>query len=165
MNGETAAPTDRNPVIRTSAEAHEDAAIPCAHVVHTADDAPPTPELLPLPARLAREPVEDKSAAQWAYERLVLYIQNFEQQLDADQEIGLGLTGGDAGVLQIEGLGYFAPDVLTFYGRDQNGARTQLIQHVSQLNVMLVAQRKAPEEDRPRRIGFRLAAGLDDEAP
>lgn len=146
--------------IRTTAEAHEESAIPCAHVVHTRADAPKTPESLPLPAAMTREPVEDKSPAQWAYERLVLYIQNFEQQLDADQEVALGLTGGEAGVLRIEGLGYFAPDILTFYGHDDDGARTQLIQHVSQLNVMLVALPKDAEEEAPRRIGFRLVADM-----
>lgn len=147
--------------IRTTAEAHEDSAIPCAHVVHTAEDAPATVENLPLPPELSREPLGDKSPAQWAYERIVLYIQNFEQQLDSDHEVALGLTGAAAGVLRIEGIGYFAPDILTFYGRDEEGARTQLIQHVSQLNVMLIAATKAPELEAPRRIGFRLAKGLE----
>lgn len=147
--------------IRTTAEAHEDSAIPCAHVVHMSDDAPCTVENLPFPPELSREPLAGKSPAQWAYERLVLYIQNFEEQLDSDHEVALGLTGGQAGVLRIEGIGYFAPDILTFYGRDDDGARTQLIQHVSQLNVTLVALPKASEVELPRRIGFRLAKGLE----
>lgn len=147
--------------IRTTAEVHEATALPCARVVHMADDAPDTPEVLPLPPELAAESVEAKSPAQWAYERLVLYIQNFEEQLDTDHEVAMGLVGADAGVLQIEGIGYFAPDVLTFYGLNEDGARTQLIQHVSQLNVMLIAQPKLREEDAPRRIGFRLAKALE----
>jgi len=146
--------------IRTTAEAHEESALPRARAVHMAENAPDTPENLPLPPDLAAEPVEGKSPAQWAYERLVLYIQNFEQQLQPDEEVALGLTGGDVGVLQIEGLGYFAPDILTFYGRDEDGVRTQLIQHVSQLNVMLVAIPKGAEEEEPRRIGFRLGQGI-----
>ncbi|MGB3315995.1 MAG: DUF6173 family protein, partial [Albidovulum sp.] len=72
----------------------------------------------------------------------------------------MGFTGGDAGVLRIEGIGYFDPDIVTFYGTDDGGSRNQLIQHVSQLNVMLRAQPKAPEVEEPRRIGFRLAADL-----
>ena len=71
----------------------------------------------------------------------------------------MGFAGGESGVLQIEGIGYFAPDIVTFYGRDEDGARTQLIQHVAQLSVMLRAMPKAPDEE-PRRIGFRLATGL-----
>jgi hypothetical protein len=42
-----------------------------------------------------------------------------------------------------------------------DGARTQLIQHVSQLNVMLKAWPKDPGAVEPKRIGFHLAADLD----
>lgn len=101
----------------------------------------------------------DKSPAQWAYERLILYIRNFEANLDATEEVAMGFTGGEAGVLQIEGVGFFDPDLVTFYGRDEEGMRTQLIQHVSQLNVMLRAVPKMEPEEPPRRIGFRLMQG------
>jgi hypothetical protein len=120
-----------------------------------------TPEVQPLPPALRRTPAEEKSEAQWAYERLVLFIKNFEERLDQDQEIALGMTGGTSGALRIEGLGYFAPDILTFYGRDEQGARTQLIQHVSQLNFTLVALPKAAPEEQPRRIGFRLFEDME----
>ncbi|OYU38543.1 MAG: hypothetical protein CFE33_14685 [Pseudorhodobacter sp. PARRP1] len=100
-----------------------------------------------------------KSPAEWAYERIILYIRNFESQLDAQQEIAMGFAGNDAGVLRIEGLGFFEPDLLTFYGRDDDGMKTQLIQHVSQLSVMLRAVPKAAPEAPPTRIGFRLASG------
>ncbi len=150
--------------IMTTAEAHEASAMPRAAVVHANPDAPATAETMPLPAGITCQPEAEKSPAQWAYERLVLYIQNFEQQLDEKEEIALGLTGGDVGVMQIEGLGYFAPDIVTFYGLNEDGARTQLIQHVSQLNVMLVASPKLEAEEKARRIGFRLAGGLGKDA-
>ena len=73
----------------------------------------------------------------------------------------MGFTGGDAGVLRIEGMGFHAPDLLTFYGSDQAGARTQMIQHVSQLTVMLRALPKPSAQAEPNRIGFRMAASLD----
>jgi len=151
--------------ISTSAEVHEASALPRARVVHTRPDAPRTAEMCPLPEAVAAEPVEAKSPAQWAYERLILYIQNFEAQLDDEHEVAMGFTGGDAGVLRIEGIGYFDPDIVTFYGHDEDGARTQLIQHVSQLNVMLRALPKAPEVEEPRRIGFQLAADLGRHEP
>ena len=37
------------------------------------------------------------------------------------------------------------------------GARTQLVQHVTQLNVMLRAMPKPQGQETPTRIGFRLA--------
>lgn len=100
-----------------------------------------------------------KSPAEWAYERLVLYIRNFEAQLDSSQEIAMGFAGSEAGVLQIEGLGYFDPDIVTFYGRDEDGVKTQLVQHVSQLSVILRAVPKMQQAAPPRRIGFALNSG------
>lgn len=100
-----------------------------------------------------------KSPAEWAHDRLVLYIRNFEGQLDAEQEIAMGFASDESGVLRIEGLGYFDPDIITFYGRDETGAKTQLIQHVSQLSVTLRAVPKEAEADPPRRIGFQLNSG------
>ena len=73
----------------------------------------------------------------------------------------MGFAGGDAGVLRIEGMGYFDPDIVTFYGTDATGAKTQLVQHVTQLNVMLRAIPKEVDAPEPNRIGFRLAEQLE----
>ena len=145
--------------IKTAAEAAEDDALPKCHEVR-ADGETPAQEQ-PVPEAIRRKPVDQKSPAEWAYERLILYIQNFEKQLDNEHEVAMGFVGGDAGVLRIEGMGFFEPDIVTFYGTDMVGARTQLIQHVSQLNVMLRAAPKQVESEAPNRIGFRLAADLD----
>ncbi|MCV2883032.1 DUF6173 family protein [Actibacterium sp. XHP0104] len=128
-----------------------------------ADPGPPLTETLPLPEAVTRRPVEEKSEAEWAYERLILYIKNFEEQLDAEHEVAMGFAGGDAGVLRIEGVGYFDPDIVTFYGSDETGARTQLVQHVTQLNVMLRAMAKAQDAPEARRIGFQLVQDLEHE--
>lgn len=108
------------------------------------------------PTKKAEKP---KSPAEWAHDRLVMYIRNFESQLDAAQEIAMGFAGDETGVVRIEGIGFFDPDIITFYGRDDSGARTQLIQHVSQLSVTLRAVPKEGDSDPPRRIGFQLTSG------
>ncbi len=144
--------------IETSAEAAEAAALPRCYEVHADSEADSGNKELPKPLQ---KPVAAKSAAQWAYERLILYIQNFEKQLDGSHEVAMGFTGGDAGILRIEGMGYFDPDIVTFYGSDATGAKTQLVQHVSQLNVMLRALPKTVEDKPANRIGFRLAADLE----
>lgn len=147
--------------IETSAELHEASALPCGGAVHADPCAPQSPEQRPLPAALARKPRDQKSPAEWAYERLILYIKGFEEQLDARHEIAMGFAGGDAGVMRIEGLGYLDPDMVTFYGRGDDGTRTQLVQHVTQLNVMLRAVPRAEPDAPARRIGFRLAKDWD----
>lgn len=149
--------------IMTAAEATEADALPRARAVHADPDAPQTAECQPLPDSIARVPVEEKSPAEWAYERLILYIQNFEEQLDSEHEIAMGFAGSDAGVLRIEGLGFYAPDIVTFYGTDPEGAKTQLIQHVSQLSVILRALPKQQDKAEPTRIGFRLVADLEND--
>lgn len=137
---------------------------PCGgRAVHSDPKAPRTPEQVPLPSGVSKKPLEQKSPAEWAYERLILYIQNFEAQLDTEHEIAIGIADGGAGLLRIEGMGFFDPDIVTFYGTDSSGARSQLIQHVTQLNVTLRALTKEMPEAEPRRIGFRLAAELDRE--
>jgi hypothetical protein len=139
-----------------------EAILPDAGVVRT--DCPPgeCAENQPLPAAIARQAETQKTPAQWAYERLILYIQKFEEQLDKDQEIAMGFAGSDAGMLHIHGMGYFAPDLVTFYGVDPAGVKTQLVQHVSQLNVMLKAAPKLQEE--PRRIGFEMRTRMEEAA-
>lgn len=149
--------------IKTAAEAAEEAALPRMHEVHSDPDLADKPDPK-LPQSVTKTPVAQKSPAQWAYERVVLYLQKFEQDLDENHEVAMGFTGADAGVLRIEGMGYFDPDVVTFYGTDPAGGRMQLVQHVSQLNVVLRAVPKEVEAVTANRIGFRLAEDLEKSA-
>jgi Family of unknown function (DUF6173) len=141
--------------------AEEPCAPPRARVVHSDPKTPATAEQQPMPDAFTERGVDKKSPAEWMYDRLILYIRNFEQQLDGAHEIAMGFAGGDAGVLRIEGLGYFDPDIVTFYGRDEDGAKTQLIQHVAQVSMILRAVRKEVTNEPARRIGFRLATGWE----
>lgn len=145
-----------------SAEAAEAAMMMRAHAVHRDPQTPPSAEQEPLPQGVTRRAQKHKSPAEWAFERLTLYIRKFEETLDSDHEVAMGLTGSQVGVLRIEGIGFFAPDILTFYGSDGDGAKTQLIQHISQLNVLLRAEPKPRSQEPARRIGFRLAQDLEE---
>jgi hypothetical protein len=131
--------------IATSAEAFEASALPRMHEVHF-DPNTATPDEI-------KQRSGPKSPARWAYERLIMYIQNFEKTLDNNQEF----AGDSSGVIKIEGMGYYDPDIVTFYGLDPSGTKTQLVQHVTQLSVMLRALPKDVEAEEPNRIGFRLA--------
>lgn len=144
--------------IETSADALENSAIPQVREIHMNSDGSLKRSALP---KAMQQSTAKKSPAQWAYERIILYIQKFEETLDNDHEVGLGFAGGDAGIIKIEGLGFFDPDIVTYYGTNETGAKTQLIQHVSQLNVMLAASPKQIDQVTPNRIGFRLAQELE----
>lgn len=149
-----------NDEIKTTAEAIEAAVMPrCAAALSDNCGSRPA-EDQPVDQQ-AVEDYSNKSPAEWAYERLIMYIKNFEEQLDNEHEVGMGIAGGDVGTLQIQGLGYYDPDIVTFYGADPDGFRMQLVQHVSQLNVMLIATPKREAE--PQRIGFQMAQKLGEQ--
>ncbi len=95
--------------------------------------------------------------AEWTYERLGMYIQSFEADLDDEHEIGARLVSfGQEITFHIANIGYHGPDIISFNGLNSNGEKVQLIQHYSQLSVLLVAMKK--QQEKPRRIGFNFNA-------
>lgn len=104
-----------------------------------------------------RVPVDHVS---WMYERLVRSIVQFEEALDQEQEIGARLvTFGNQEIIHIEDVGFWGPDLLIFYGKSSEGKPLQLLQHQSQVNVLLMAVPK--NGPKPRRIGFGLMSKLE----
>ena len=132
--------------IATTAEALEN-----AHDLRA--DGRDHPDPVPKDLRKPRSPAE------WAAQRAILYLKRFEEALPEDEVVAMAFAGGPGGVLRVRGVGFHAPDIVTFSGVDRAGNPAQVIQHVTQLNLMLRAEPKPPEDD-GQRIGFRLAAAL-----
>ena len=81
-------------------------------------------------------------------------IKEFEDTLDEDHEIALRLASfGQSITLSVVDIGYSNPSTLVFHGYVSDQPAT-LIQHMSQLNFLLLAVKKADPEKPPRRIGF-----------
>ena len=57
--------------------------------------------------------------------------------------------------MQIVDVGFWGPDLIIFFGRNPDGKPVRLVQHYTQINVVLAAIKK-PEEREARRIGFQL---------
>lgn len=101
--------------------------------------------------------------AKWMHERIVHSINEFEKDLDPDQEIGARLVSfGSDVTFHIEDVSFWGPDMIIFEGFSSEGKKVRLLQHTSQLNILLVATKKIHEK--PRRIGFDLAERLDRDA-
>jgi hypothetical protein len=101
---------------------------------------------------LARQTGASTSAASMR-ERLGRYIYEFESELDLDHEIGAELVSfGRTMTFHITDIGTSGPDLITFYGVTDDGGKLQLVQHITQLSVLLMAVQKIDEN--PRRIGF-----------
>src|SRR5438093_1483893 len=98
--------------------------------------------------------------AAWMYERIVRSINDFEERLDPDHEVGARLVSFAAdSKIHIENVGYWGPDIIIFYGVDNDRKQVQLLQHISQLSVLLLAVPKLHKE--ARRIGFELVQKLE----
>lgn len=93
------------------------------------------------------------------YERLVHSIVDFEKNLDDSVEIGARLISfSDKEAIHVDDIGFWGPDLVIFYGRNLEGRPVQLLQHVTQVSVLLVALPR--QEEKPRRIGFQLEQKL-----
>lgn len=96
--------------------------------------------------------------ADWKYKKIMEQIRDFESELDDDHEVALHLASfGTSMVMAVTELGYQNPDMLYFYGK-VDGKDAQLIQHINQLNFLLLAVEKQTPNAPPRRIGFALDA-------
>lgn len=116
-------------------------------------------EILPIKTiSLAQEisdmEIRDYTMADWKYEKLKEQIQEFQKNLPDTVDVCIKLASFGQSILMIvEEIGFQNPDLLYFYGT-VNGNEAQLIQHISQLNFLLMTQPKAEPQARPRRIGF-----------
>jgi hypothetical protein len=113
------------------------------------------PDLQRLTAQTVRNPAE------WMYERLIRSIATFEEELDDTQELGLRLVNFGSETFHIENVGYWGPDLVKFYGKNHEGKPIELMQHITQVSVLLVAVPK--QHPKPRRIGFELVKQLKSE--
>jgi hypothetical protein len=119
---------------------------------------PDTPALVEAPPKGA-------SPAQWMVQRLAQAIAAFEKTLDAEHEVGFSLVSFGAGqILHADNLGYWAPDLVLFFGRNAEGQPVQLFLHVSQVSLLLVAARKQTPEP-PKRIGLEILKQVEAAAP
>ncbi len=105
-------------------------------------------------ATALRAATRDYNLADYSYEVIMRRIKEFEQSLDSDHEVAVKLASfGQAVTMTVTGVGYSNPSTLVFYGLVGDQPAT-LIQHMTQLNFLLLAVKKPDPEKPPRRIGF-----------
>ena len=89
------------------------------------------------------------------YDRLVALINHFEKGLPEDMQAGGRLVSAGDVTFSIQDIGYWDPDMIVFYGELSDGSAVELVQHISQLNLLLVAVPRKDDIKKPRRIiGF-----------
>jgi hypothetical protein len=91
----------------------------------------------------------------WMHERIVRQIVDFEKKLGPDHEVGGRFVEGPNNEgLHITNVASWGPDMILFMGEWPDGRKFELMQHYSQVSVLLIAVKKMNDE--PRRIGFEL---------
>lgn len=89
------------------------------------------------------------------HRRLIDWINKFNAELDADHEVGVRLVSfGQAVTFHLDDVGFSNPSLITFSGKTEDGDPVELIQHVSQISVLLVRLRRKDPTSPKRRIGF-----------
>ncbi len=80
-------------------------------------------------------------------------IEQFEAALDADHEVSMQLVSfGSTVSIRPERVGISPANVITFHGITDDGEKVHLVQHVSQVSLVLKAARKLDAQ--PKRVIF-----------
>ncbi len=107
-----------------------------------------------VPRNVVVENVQANYASEF-YKRLISWISEFDQSLDEESEVGIRLVSfGQTVVFKLEDMGYYNPSLICFKGYTENSDPVELIQHVSQISILLMRlPRKNPEEPK-KPFGF-----------
>lgn len=100
------------------------------------------------------ETIRDYYLADWMYERIIEKIEEFEKNLPDDMQAGGMLANFANMTFSIDNIGCYNPDMIIFYGTQPNGSKIELLQHTSQLNLLLVGVKRSNPEEPRRKIGF-----------
>ena len=117
--------------------------------------SPPHLPEFKIPPNALITSVEANYASEF-YKRLVAWIMDFDKSLDPEHEVGVRLvTFGQAVVFHLEDLGYWNPSLISFKGTTDDGNPVELIQHVSQISILLTKLPRKDSSEPKKPIGFR----------
>tara|TARA_R100000687_G_scaffold34159_1_gene28159 strand:- start:7738 stop:8121 length:384 start_codon:yes stop_codon:yes gene_type:complete len=100
-------------------------------------------------------PFKDQNLADEFHRRLIEWINDFHRSLDDEHEVGARLVNfGQSVTFHIEDIGYWNPSLISFKGKNENGEPVELVQHISQISILLIALKRENIEQPKRPIGF-----------
>lgn len=99
--------------------------------------------------------IQKASLASEFADKLVNRISAFNENLDAEHEVGLQLVSfGQSITFHVQDIGYWNPSLIMFTGLTEQKQKVELIQHVSQISFLLMGLPKLDPEKPKRKIGF-----------
>lgn len=111
--------------------------------------------LPPPPITTPAFPPMDGQLASGFYKRLTSWIRDFDAALDPTHEVGVRLVSfGQSMTFHLRDISYWNPLLISFSGETETGDAVELIQHVSQISILLLTlPRKDPSVPK-NPIGF-----------
>ena len=90
-----------------------------------------------IPPNPLVEHAKDNYASEF-HDRLSSWIRTFDQGLDENHEVGIRLVSfGQTVTFHLTDIGFWNPSLISFNGFGENGEPVELIQHVSQISILL----------------------------
>ena len=113
-------------------------------------------ELIKETIRIQRQGKEwEQGFANVIFDSIIDRIRDFQSGLDTAHEVGATLASfGGTVTIRVTAVEFIDPFLIIFAGETTDGAPAELIQHVTQVNFLLLALPKPTEQQEPRRIGF-----------
>ncbi|HDR8928319.1 TPA: hypothetical protein QDB26_005346 [Burkholderia vietnamiensis] len=100
-------------------------------------------------------PPTNPNLASEFYRRLVEWMNEFQRSLDEEHEVGARLVNfGQTVTFHVEDITYWNPSLIGFVGRTEDGSPVELIQHVTQISILLMRLKRADPTQPKRPIGF-----------
>lgn len=88
--------------------------------------------------------------------KLYKEINEFDLNLESESEVIVRLVSfGETVQFGVESIGFSDPSLLLFSGHTADGSHVQLVQHVSQISMLLLAAKRPNPEEPKFPIGFR----------
>jgi hypothetical protein len=108
-----------------------------------------TPELVEL-----KIPPDPNLASEY-YKRLVTWINEFDKSLDQEHEVGVRLVNfGQAVTFHLSDMGFWDPSLISLKGFTESGEPVELIQHITQISILLMKVKRQHPNKPKRPIGF-----------
>ena len=109
-----------------------------------------------LSASNAPYALERSNFASEFHKRLVKWIDDYDSSLDQDHEVGVRLVSfGQTVVFHLNDISYWNPSLISFIGLTNEGEPVELIQHVSQISILLMKLKRLDTSKPKKKIGFR----------
>lgn len=99
--------------------------------------------------------IQEGSTAQNVAENLYQEILKYQSNLPETEDVAMSIVKfNESTTILVDSIGYIGYNLVRFGGKDNSGKPLELIQHVSQLNFLLMTVPKPEPEVPKRKIGF-----------